>query len=48
MKLDLESLICSKKKIRILIDGKFEFVRNEIRILFCKLDKIHFRFNLHF
>ena len=35
MKLDLESLIYSKKKIRILIDAKFELVGNEVRILFA-------------
>ena len=48
MNLDLESLIYSKIKFRILIDKKFEMVGNEIRIFTCKINKTKFRFNLDF
>ena len=39
MNLDLESLIYSKIKFRILIDKKFEMVGNEIRIFIYKINK---------
>ena len=48
MNLDLESLIYSKIKFRILVDKKFEMVGNEIRIFTCKINKTKFRFNLDF